>query len=863
MRFHALCSLKERVSPKTFMHRVAVFLCSFMCATLSLPAYGASIQYLSLAKVFPRGGTYSISFKVQGADKVKFDINAFLFTKVRVKDSLAEFVIDTSGLKVGNYYVRAILMKGAKNFSTHTFPIKIGKVHDHERLPVWRWGGSYEDMDDWIEKGFNGNFFSAVRDVPNQKLIRHRAYMLNMAAERDFEVGIYLHPLISKRWDREKEVQCIGPDSKQTGKPYPLEPAVLAHASSVAKAAIQGWAQMPALRHALLCSEYRTPYNLSPLARKLAKEAGVYITYFVAPRGKDRGRFGIRRVGKQEVKNGLIEDDSPRYQFMRWWWSEGNGLSTLNEIMAKIIKKKRPDLIIWNDPYRMAPVRGTHKGLDMIATWTYGHPDIKRLIYTTYLQAVARPYKQLVQQDITLYVYGRYAMPIKDSTAKMEYDFSGKDPHFNASPDYAREATWLVVSQRPDVLCYYTPARHAKSMPGVDPKVYSPETFDALHEVFSRLVQPYGPAILDSDRVKPKVALLMSAAALWYGRSEYLPGYPNEQTLPYATLLMMNHVPFDVLLEDDIKEGMLNNYEVLVLPKAGALMKSIYRQIRAFISTGGTLIANKPFPANLQGASLTNFSFAHQRRIDGTKFLKVTADQDREIMEGYAKKLAQYIRQGWKLTDSDSQRVLTNSLNGGNVRYHFFINDDRTYGSRFGKWKLRFEKGIEQKATMSIRLDGAAVLYDVLEKRMVDFETKDGGWANFDLRLPAASGKLIAALPEKIAKVYIGAPSVAILGKPVTIKIGIYGVSGKPMKGSFPLRLDVLDAKGVETDWCRYTCTLRKANGMCTFTFTPALNGASGIWTVRVTDLIAGKVSEVRINISKLQPTFRQLHWTT
>ena len=80
-------------------------------------------------------------------------------------------------------------------------------------------------------------------------------------------------------------------------------------------------------------------------------------------------------------------------------------------------------------------------------------------------------------------------------------------------------------------------------------------------------MKPYGPAILASERVKPRVAVLMSAASTWFRASPWTPGYENEKTLPFATLLLMNHVPFDVLLDEDILEGALDEYDVLVMPK--------------------------------------------------------------------------------------------------------------------------------------------------------------------------------------------------------------------------------------------------------------------------------------------------------
>src|SRR5690606_8478632 len=143
-----------------------------------------------------------------------------------------------------------------------------------------------------------------------------------------------------------------------------------------------------------------------------------------------------------------IDGDPPLYLFLKWWWERGHGTAAVNAAMSDAAKQYRSDLITYHDPYRLAPVRHSHKGLDMMATWTYGAPDIKRLIYTTYMQAAARPQNLLAHQSITLLLYGFMVMPLSGSTADFAFDFGGADPFFQAGPDYTRQAGWMVVSQR-------------------------------------------------------------------------------------------------------------------------------------------------------------------------------------------------------------------------------------------------------------------------------------------------------------------------------------------------------------------------------------------------------------------------------
>ena len=376
------------------------------------------------------------------------------------------------------------------------------------------------------------------------------------------------------------------------------------------------------------------------------------------------------------------------------------------------------------------------------------------------------------------------------------------------------------------------------------------ETFGAIAEISRALIKPYGPAVLDCERVKPEVAVLASAVAAWFPFGKRIAGYACEQTVPYATLLMRNHVPFDVVLDDDILDGRLKNYRVVIMPVAGTLTRNMVERIRKFLKGGGHVIVNKPLRIDLPKAVITDYDFSCQRRVSGRDYDKhITADEYQRIMEGYAKQLAPHLASVLRPADASSQRVLTNSLNGGDVQYHFFVNDERTYGPRFGKYKLRQELGVAQTATVSVALDGRPALYDAIMHKSVKYQTVDGR-AKFKVRLPAARGKLIAALPEPIWKVQVELSEKAVLGKSVTMRVKVIGKSGNPLKGSLPLRVDVLDPIGRKTEWCKYTTTRRRKQGVCAFTWIPAINDVPGGWTVTVRELISGKKATKNVTVS-------------
>ncbi|NIA13269.1 MAG: hypothetical protein GWP08_04255 [Nitrospiraceae bacterium] len=822
--------------------RCVCWLVAGVCLLVSGWASAQGVSFTTSRHVYERGKACTLTVSAPGAGSVAFDTNGWLAETVPATDGVARYTIDTTQLRAGDYTVRARSDGAAPEA---VFALTIAKAHDGERMPVWRWGFGGSDPAWGLRHGFTGAFLSSVGDTPEALSARADDYAryLEEAGRQDFELGLYIDEL-SKQWNDDESVLSLLPDGSYVeGKPYPLEPAVVEKARQVVDAWVARFKDYPGLRHVMLHSEWQAPFCVNDTAVQLALEAtGLDLREWV----QDKWRLKPEQPGS--VVNGVIADDNPRYRLMQWWWQRGHGTAVLNEMQHGIIKSHAPHLLTWHEPYRLAPVRNSHKGLDCIGTWTYGHPDIKRLCYTTYLQAAARPEGQLVQQDITLFVYGRFAVPIGDSTADLSQDFAGGDPYFVASPDYVREALWLVVSQRPDILCLYSAGRLAPENLTNDPFYAYPDTFNAIGQTCEELVQPYGPAILKSKRTPARVAVLMSAASTWFSASARLPGYPNEQTLPYATLLMMNHVPFEVVLDDDVTESGLDNYDVLVMPRADTLTRGMHEQIAAFAKGGGSVIADASLRASIPGAQITDYDFTHQMRIDGKALAAgnaVTAEEDRAIMEGYAAQLAPLLAGVARPAASVSPRVLTNSLDAGAARYHFFVNDERMYGPRFGQWKLRFELGVPQTAEMRILLDGRPALYNALRRERIEYETIDGK-AVFDLRLPGARGALVVALPEAIGSVVLDAPAQGALGEPVTLAISVRGESGNDLPCVLPLRVDIVDPLGRKTEWNRYTAT---ENGRRDLTFLPGLNDVPGVWSVRVSDLVAGKSARASIEV--------------
>ncbi len=79
--------------------------------------------------------------------------------------------------------------------------------------------------------------------------------------------------------------------------------------------------------------------------------------------------------------------------------------------------------------------------------------------------------------------------------------------------------------------------------------------------------------------------------------------------------------------------------------------------------------------------------------------------------------------------------------------------------------------------------------------------------------------------------------------------------SGRDVAGVVPLHFEVRSSDGAVNDFSRFTAT--GADGSWTFSIPIASNEPSGIWTVRVTELIGGSCTVESFSVEPVAPGAR------
>lgn len=730
-------------------------------------------------------------------------------TGLTLTPAQGKFKLDTTQLRPGSYTLEIGTAKHAFTLAPKPNP---------ERYPLWKWGGTApKSFAYWRERGFTsvGSPMITAPLEDSHRTVRDIRLSLDEAAKHGLDYSIYLNPLYDPGLKTDPSVLAERYEGTKMTQPYPRNAKVLAHARATARQATELFGDYPAWRQALLGSEFQLDYNFAADAAGIARsEANV-----------DVRTAGIYRQPKENLPvNGVIADSNPRYQFLKWWYHKGMGDAALNEAMAQLLGSR----LTWHDPYRLAPVVGSSRGLGAISTWTYAHPDMTRLYSVRVLQAAARQDRQKAMQTITLFQYPRFVQSVTGNDAgSLENDKPGGNNYFTAGPDFAKQALWLTFSQRPDIIGIYFGGALQPDDPNVDKNRASPETFDAIGEVAREMIEPYGPAMLAGSPTKPKVALLMSAAAIWLGDSPKNVGYPTEQVLPYASLLAMNQIPFDVLFDEDVAAGRLSGYEVLIMPQAGALTQSMVNQLKQFTSRGGDVIADASLKADIGSVTKTSYDFSFQTKVDGVALAAgqaVLAEENRRRMEAYADDLGKLVTVD-RLVKADSPRALVNTVDLGDLKLAFIVNDNRTTGPRFGTGKLHFEKGVVLDTNVTLPSGGVAM--DAITGQTV----KSGR-----MTLPAAEGRLIALMPEPTTITVTAGANIA-----GTVKFA----SGKSVRGAFPLRVEVVEPDGTLNK--EFSRSITAKDGTFSLAFPAAVNDPKGAWKVRVTDLVTRKVVEATV----------------
>jgi hypothetical protein len=358
--------------------------------------------------------------------------------------------------------------------------------------------------------------------------------------------------------------------------------------------------------------------------------------------------------------------------------------AALTAAMATEATRRRQDLLTWTDPWRDAPLR-VPDGVDILGSWTYGHPHPLRQLLVPFLRAGAGPNRP-VMQTVSLY------LPTRWSAANEEAGTWRIAP-----PAPSAMALWLAFAQAPDFLAIYAPS----TADPFGPQAQGLETWQALGRVHAAAIAPFGPVLRRCSPAAPAVDILLAADAVArLAPAARAPGWDAEQAWPLAAMLAMQGIPFAVRLAGEPDRG------------RPTLSLADPRQDVAFL-----------------------------RGVDAGLANRIAAADAAQRLAAMSEALARRLGPGAR-TARHAPETFHAAYDGGAVTWHVLVNLalDGPPGATYR------ETGRARRETLSLRAPPGRVWWNAMTRQRTEARD-EGGFATLTLELPAAGGVVLASLP--------------------------------------------------------------------------------------------------------------------
>jgi len=518
--------------------------------------------------------------------------------------------------------------------------------------------------------------------------------------------------------------------------------------------------------------------------------------------------FNAKEEPAPHVVDGIVKDDDPYYLTLKWRHGPGS-LSPHHQAVSAVLKETINAKVIHDPAFRLPWVHTRSGGVDVVQHWSYSPAQEANLLNIKGLLCDARGQKPT-------------SMILGMVWPRATYEQDGKRETAAQSPDCLRESMWLVLSQPVDMLSFW--AWGEKPPPGHG------ASFEEVRRMFCDVVQPYGPAI------RKMKALPNAAATLYSTCSQLFYQYPWYFTWGYSRTfnqtLLKHNVSLDVMYEQDVLEGALDQYEVLFLPVNVALPETVHREIVEFAGRGKLVVADKFLKASIPGVHRLDIHLGTPSYLAPVKAI---VDKVSAYCPEIKRRLQPYV-------DTPTPHVFVAAKECHGARYVFVINDRRHAGNSMdytGDPKLAeklLPDGLAQTAEITIRMPGSPVIYDVLSYQTVPWR-REGETLRLSLALGPSEGKMLAVYPEKIGEVRVAVAGDLRPGGRLQLEAQVLSGANESMPGTQPLQVEILDSRGRRNDYSDHYATDR---GRFRIAIPIALNEPVGTWKATVRELTTG-----------------------
>ena len=582
-------------------------------------------------------------------------------------------------------------------------------------------------------------------------------------------LGIDYITMLSKfLWDPDylNAHRRVTADGKREGGLDVSDPAVFAHMTNMVErfAAVCASGDSAGLVGLMPSSEVRD--NSFPSMTKAYKAA------WARHSGGKRLPYGAERktgVGYPYMAecpvSRVIDETCLPAEYWTWFWKEGDGWNAFQTEMARIWNRHfgRRTLTMYDPAVRVPPIWGSGGEVSHLNHWTYVMPEpfvISAITAETEAMARGCPGQRVCQMVQAISYRSKMAPKGVKPAHGPEPEWAKRLPdatYVSTPPDMALEAIWTLFSHRIDGIFFHgwqsilDPERYKAEYRGYR---YSNDGLKfAISNAFHAAGIPLGPLFKALPETGDEVVLVESAAAtLFAWRGGY--GWSDRGACQRASLATLANLSPRVMYEEEIaRDGIPADTKVLLMPDCDVLYRKTFDAVRAFQVAGGAVIGDaNTVPGILPDGSYPDLRRTQKAAIDTPAFRRAAMDL-KETVSGFFRPLA----------DSNRDDVFVRLRRTPGADYLFAINDRRGPGDYVGQWGLIWEKGLPNRATVTVRRADTGAVYDLVRHCPVPFRVADGV-TEIDVAYETTDGKalMLVAKPLEPLKAAWGADGLVV-----------------------------------------------------------------------------------------------------
>lgn len=751
-----------------------------------------------------------------------------------------EVTIDTAELRPGNYHLRLEVLKGGKPVvRNESLEMGINAV----RAPEFPVGidalNSYPDpllvtMKDWhISLTGNGGFYSTdgfFKDLdrlylygislqPCLNIHFHRAWMPYLDKSADLE-----DPSGKPTEKGVKELLqglCLDDGtwfSTSIGSPFSRagRKAMLARIEDVLKAS----QNHPGLHSLAFDDEYELRVGIDEKTKR--RYYGDYgpeaVAYF-----KEKSALKAAVYPPTDPPGTILPDDHPYFKWRNIIGMPGDatttGLHVNNAEQSELIHKLRTDVLTtaWSG--------GEYGECDAVMDYTY--PTIWQ----------PHPGYECGQARLD-YMFDRHRARQRVSPLKPVWGLTGWwSNSLQDKPDWCvqdfRLSTIMTLAKGAKLVLWFTAYPPTDTPPGqLGAGLLSRKDLaDETHR-WSDWIYRYGGMFARLEtRPSRRVAVLLSEA----NRVGQVHTYNNPIAFDrFYPAMRVAGVPVDLITDEQVLDGTLNQYEALCLFKFEYTTPSLWKKINEFASTKGKVVfcdngcAEDLWPGGAIGIDCN--VLADPPITPEMKGMDIILAQ----MAMNVKKVQAEMRPKLKPDDlqvTGSSFIAPHWLYGGDGRFLALVNYN-----------------INEPGSVSVELKKTGgVVYDLIERKVVVEAAKGEPLSWKAEGIEKAGWRPYLLLPEPITGVVAKAQ---LTDGKFMVSAKVQGVGGTVLKAAIPIHVEFIGPDGKEvTPYDTYTAT-DPSNGKAQVVIARAtLMDSAGIWRVKVSELVSGKQLTLEIKL--------------